>query len=78
MARVWAGFPDVDEAVTTIQTCIKTIGKVPDALVRAYWTSIERSGHGLVQRFYEKLAKECPQALPYFTDKPKPEEGQQT
>lgn len=67
MPRVWQGYHDVDEAVNTISVCIKQTGEVPEALVRAYRTSIERSGHGLVQRFYEGLAEKCPEALRYFS-----------
>lgn len=70
MARVWAGKSDVDQAVEAIAKCIEETGIVPEALVRAYWTSIERSTHGLVQRFYEKLAAKCPKALGYFAQKP--------
>lgn len=70
MARVWAGYSDVDQAVDTIAKCIEETGVIPEALVRAYWTSIERSSHGLVQRFYEKLAAKCPRALEYFAQKP--------
>lgn len=70
MARVWAGKTDVDQAVDTIAKCIEETGIVPEALVRAYWTSIERSSHGLVQRFYERLAEKCPKALGYFAEKP--------
>lgn len=70
MPRVWQGYSDVDQAIETIQTCLKETGQVPDALVKAYQTSIQRSGHGLVQRFYEGLAEKCPEALRYFTEEP--------
>jgi len=70
MARVWAGKGDVDLAVDTIARCIEETGVIPETLIRAYWTSIDRSTHGLVQRFYEQLTAKCPQALEYFVQRP--------
>jgi len=68
--KIWAGYSDVDVAVKTIATSMKEVGMIPEVLVRAYWESIEKSSRGIVQRFYEKLTAQCPEALRYFAQKP--------
>lgn len=70
MARIWSGYSDVDVAVAAIKTMMTEVHVIPETLVRAYWINIERNSHGIVQHFYEKLARECPEGLKYFAEKP--------
>ena len=52
----------MDQKILSIICC----SKIPEPLLRAYNATIETSYKGVVQRFYEKLAEECPQALKFF------------
>lgn len=64
--RVWGSYEQAEKAVFTIKKLIKETGKIPEPLLRAYNLTIQTSYKGVIQRFYEKLAEECPEALKYF------------
>ena len=66
MARVWQSTLDVDRAIETIARYLQETGKIPDILLEAYRESIQKTSRGLTQRFYEKLAEKCPEAMKYF------------
>ena len=66
--RVFASYPEADQAAATITAAMKNTGEVPAVLVEAYRTSLARTPyHGVVQRFYSRLAQQCPEAMKYFT-----------
>lgn len=71
--KLFYAYPQVKEAVETIKTLMKTEGKLPDVLVEHYRMAIAYGYRGAVIRFYELLAKECPEALHYFADVKKEE-----
>jgi len=64
--RIWYKYESADIAVKTIKKLLEETGTIPEALLKAYNDTIKTSYRGVVQRFYEKLAEECPQALKYF------------
>jgi len=66
MARIWQSTLDVDRAIETIARYLQETGKIPDILLEAYRESIRKTSRGLVQRFYEKLASDCPEAMKFF------------
>jgi len=66
MPRIWQTTIDVDRAIETIARYLQETGKVPDILLEAYRESIQKTSRGLTQRFYERLAEKCPEAMKYF------------
>lgn len=66
MARVWQSTVDVDRAVETIAKYMREVGFIPQVLLEAYRESAEKTSRGLAQRFYEKLASDCPEAMRFF------------
>lgn len=66
MARVWQSTQDIDRAVETISRYIAEFDTIPETLLEAYRESLEKTSRGLAQRFYEKLAQECPAGMKYF------------
>lgn len=66
--KVWTGYKDAEEAVMTIKKIMQTSGKLPDVLVDSYRRTLSNGYHGITQRFYSRLAEECPEALVYFSD----------
>lgn len=64
--RIWQSREDVDRAVSTIAQYLRETGTIPPPLLRAYRQSTENAMRGLVQRFFEKLAQEAPEALKFF------------
>ena len=70
MAKVWSSFLDVDKAVKTIKATLAETKTLPAVLITAYKETLETTTKGMVQRFYEKLAEQCPEALKYFSELP--------
>ncbi len=68
MARTWSSYDDAEDAARAVVQCIKQNGHVPPVLVGAYRETLSRSLRGPVQRFYEALAMDCPEALRLFSD----------
>lgn len=68
MARVWSSYADAEEAARAVAECMRQTGQVPPVLVDAYRLTLSRSYRGPVQKFYEALAMDCPQALRLFAD----------
>lgn len=66
--KIWTGFSDVDRAVDTIAKIKTTTGRVPAALLDAYRGTLKTTTRGMVQRFFEVLADQCPECLSEFTD----------
>ena len=64
--RIWYKYESADIAVKTIKKLLEETGTIPETLLKAYNDTIKTSYRGVVQRFYEKLAEECPKALKYF------------
>jgi len=64
--RIWYKYESADIAVKTIKKLLEETGTIPETLLKAYNKTLQTSYRGVVQRFYEKLAEECPQALKYF------------
>ena len=67
--RVWGSYEQAEKAVETIKKLLAETGEIPEPLVRAYNATIQTSYKGVVQRFYEKLVEECPEALKLFPGK---------
>lgn len=68
MARIWNQTEDALRAARAVADVMRATGELPTPLAEAYRASLRTSTPGLVQRFYERLATECPDALRYFTD----------
>ena len=64
--RVFASYEEVNQAILAIKTLMEKTEKIPDILVNSYRESLAHATKGIVQRFYQNLAKECPEALKYF------------
>lgn len=69
MGRVWNSYKHVDSTVNSIKEMMQRTGTLPEVFVRACQETLEKASRGLVQRFYERLTTECPEALPYFVRK---------
>lgn len=68
MARIWNAAEDALRAAKAVAEVMQATGEVPTPLATAYRASLRTATPGLVQRFYERLAMTCPEALRYFTD----------
>ena len=64
--RVWGSYEQAEKAVKTIKKLMEETGGIPEPLLKAYNATIQTSYKGVVQRFYERLAEECPEALKLF------------
>ena len=76
MAKVWTAYRDIDEIVRTIKKIYKEAGELPSILVKSVRESLTKSSYGMVQRFYNKLTQECPEALRYFYNEERRGEGE--
>ena len=66
--RVWTTYPQVYDAIATLKKIKSQTGKFPEILIESYRETLQYSSKGLVQRFYELLAKELPEALEFFAE----------
>jgi hypothetical protein len=66
MSKVWTGYKDIDEIVGTIKRIYREAGELPEILVSSIRKSLKSSTYGMIQRFYNRLNHECPEALKYF------------
>ncbi len=63
-----ATMAEVDRAVAAIKQIIERTEKLPPVLVAAYRETLSTAPSWIVRRFYEGIAAQCPEALPYFID----------
>ena len=66
--RVWTTYPQIYDAIATLKKIKLQTGKFPEILIDSYKETLQYSSKGLVQRFYELLAKELPEALEFFAE----------
>lgn len=66
--KVFYSYEQVKEAVRVIKLLMETNGSLPDVLVESYRGALAGGYRGVVIKFYELLANECPEALKYFSD----------
>ncbi len=59
---------EVDRAVAAIKQIMERTDKLPPVLIAAYKEALSKAPNWIVRRFYEGLAAQCPEALPYFID----------
>jgi len=59
---------EVDRAVAAIKQIMERSEKLPPVLVSAYKETLESASNEIVRRFFEGLARQCPEALEYFID----------
>jgi hypothetical protein len=70
MAHPWPTKKDGADAAIAIRDIYNTTGTLPEEMVTAYKKMLKTARPGVIQSFFEALAKECPEALKFFT-KPK-------
>ena len=68
MVRIWNNKADVNNAVRSIQTIYSRNGTLPDDLVIAYREILQTASKGMVALFYERMAAQCPDAVPLFSE----------
>ena len=66
--RVWTTYPQIYEAIATLKKIKSQTGKFPEILIDSYRETLQYSSKGLVQKFYELLTKELPEALELFAE----------
>ena len=66
--RVWTTYPQIYEAIATLKKIKSQTGKFPEILIESYKETLQYSSKGLVQKFYELLTKELPEALELFAE----------
>jgi len=66
--RVWTTYPQIYEAISTLKKIKEQTGKFPEILIDSYRETLQYSSKGLVQKFYELLTKELPEALELFAE----------
>lgn len=64
--KVFIGTQEIDTIVKTIKVFYEETGSIPEVLVSSYKESLNHTSSALVQRFYQRLADECPQAIKFF------------
>ena len=68
MAQIWNTYEDAQIAAETICTTMRETGGLPAILVDAYKDSMQKANKsGVVMRFYQLVAHNCPKALKYFS-----------
>ena len=64
--RLWNSYREAEQAVETIKNIYQEHQELPEPLTRSYNEILQRASKGIVARFYEKLTRECPEAMKYF------------
>ena len=64
--RIWTSHADAQRAAGTIKKFVEETGTIPAELIKAYRASMKNARPGIVARFYEALAEQCPEAMKYF------------
>lgn len=68
MVSSFTTMSEVDRAVAAIKQIMERTDKLPPVLVAAYRETLATAPSDIVRRFFEGLAAQCPEALPYFID----------
>ncbi len=60
---------DADRAIATVSIIMEHVGVLPPELVDAYDEVIESGDSRVNRHFYERLMKDCPDSIDYFTER---------
>ncbi len=61
-------FKEAEEVAKTVAIAVKTTGTIPEPLLKSLQKSLKRASPGVVQKFFNVLTQENPEALKFFTD----------
>ncbi len=59
---------DADRAIEAVSIIMEHVGALPPELVDAYDEAIESGDSRVNRHFYERLMKDCPDSIDYFTE----------